>query len=273
MDSISPCVYKVASSVRESIKEGLEGLDSSSGPAIAKFMAQQESRYALVDPTIHVEVMFMQSMVGAKGQERLQQQFLDLMPSASKQVKAEAVVQKLAVLKASPLYNFCGAGVQGMIRTAVDNLHCIAEGRTPQLSSEALGFLLSVFNCLQYFCHGPGENPTTGLDAIKQELAAAEEVNDKLDFSHIKLSAHFMWLMGEAETVRYKALHGKIVQGQEAVLVHAPSGGAASSKKGKAAFASEPTGSTGKTKKKTSEVEAALAMFKTVVAAKAAGGK
>ena len=82
-----------------------------------------------------------------------------------------------------------------------------------------------------------------------------------------------MWLMGEAETVRYKALHGKIVQGQEAVLVHAPSGGAASSKKGKAAFASEPTGSTGKTKKKTSEVEAALAMFKTVVAAKAAGGK
>ena len=78
---------------------------------------------------------------------------------------------------------------------------------------------------------------------------------------------------GEAYAVRHKALHGKIVQGQEAVLVHAPSGGAASSKKGKAAFASEPTGSTGNTKKKTSEVEAALAMFKTVVAAKAAGGK
>ena len=137
--------------------------------AIVAQLNRRESHLLIMGFTMVVEINFFRSMGGDYGAQKLQEQFLKLLPSESRFRHVEEVVQELEPFPMTELFKFVSTSAQNLIRNAIDAVHAVAEGREPSIGTSAGPFLMTVKARMQLFCvHTATDGKkTTGTDAIK----------------------------------------------------------------------------------------------------------
>ena len=258
--------------VREMTKEGCNILENEAGNDIMFWFSKEEARLASIDPTIKIEIKFFESMNCEKGQELLQARFMAEMPTATRHTCIENAVQSLSVILNSQLYKFVCPGIQGFLRTALDIVHCVAESRQPVFDKQVKGFLLQVKERLPFFATMvmPKGQILAGADAIKAELELVEEkAENQVAFDDFRLSTQFGWLLSDKQAVIFEKVKAQAMRNHESGLMKG-SADVLNAQKRRASSKAKSTSTSASSsarpvlRQKTSEVEAALAMFNTL---------
>lgn len=140
---------------------------------------KKEAVLTSTDRTFKLEMSFMNGMVGAGGQARLEQLLLDCMPDKSKSVTLQAMLQHCAQIQNSDLYKFCSRSAQGTTNACQEMLGSLLQGRPPVLPAESTPFLQDFRVKLQFFCRvkGKGGEQLVGQVAIQHffDTASAKD--------------------------------------------------------------------------------------------------
>ena len=108
--------------------------------------------------------------------DRLEATILSHMPSASKDVSLDIMLQHCTAIQASDLYRFCSKNAQGSISACREMLGCLLQGRPPLLLGESTPFLQDFRVKLQFFCRCTGKDGKgmVGTNAIGRLLDLAK---------------------------------------------------------------------------------------------------
>ena len=237
--------------------------------AIVAQLNRRESHLLTMDFTMVVEINLFRSMGGDYGAQKLQEQFLKLLPSESRFRPVEEVVQELEPFPMTELFKFVSTSTQNLIRNAIDAVHAVAEGREPNIGTSAGPFLITVKARMQLFCvHTATDGKkTTGTDAIKSLVQTPQNKKpDTVVIDDIKFFMQFEWMLDASDKQAFKDLKDQVRRNEEVSLANGGAA-AASARSPKRARASQAKGANGKKQK--TEVAAALSMFKTVAKPKA----
>jgi len=98
------------------------------------------------------------------------------MPTATKEVGLDVMLQQCAVIQASDLYKFCSRNAQGSISACQEMLGCLLQGRPPMLLGQSTPFLQDFRVKLQFFCRCKGKDGKSlvGTNAIGRLLEVAK---------------------------------------------------------------------------------------------------
>ena len=107
---------------------------------------------------------------------RLEAMLLSYMPTASKDVSLDIMLQQCTAIQATDLYRFCSKNAQGSISACRMMLGCLLQGRLPLLLGESTPFLQDFRVRLQFFCRCKGNDGKcmTGTNAIARLLEVAK---------------------------------------------------------------------------------------------------
>ena len=108
--------------------------------------------------------------------DRLEAMILSHMPTPSKDVSLDIMLQHCSLIQASDLYKFCSKNAQGSISACREMLGCLLQGRPPLLLGESTPFLQDFRIKLQFFCRCKGKDgkDLVGTNAIGRLLAIAK---------------------------------------------------------------------------------------------------
>lgn len=98
------------------------------------------------------------------------------MPTASKEVRLDTMLQHCTAIQASDLYKFCSRNAQGSISACQEMLGSLLQGRPPVLLGQSTPFLQDFRVKLQFFCRSKGKDGKTlvGTNAIGRLLDVAK---------------------------------------------------------------------------------------------------
>ena len=221
-----------------------------------------QNKMKALDPMWKVEQGFLEGLLGKAGAQRLEELFLEILPTKEKQVSISEAAQKIHILIESALAGYVEKGTQGNLKAAEKLILDLAAGHSPRVAANAGSFLAKVWNRLPWFCtltakHKDGhEVHLAGQDAIDfkwKEIQKMKTQNIKLQ--QLEMLVTFMFLLPEKDQKKVHTITSEVYK--QAGETVAPSQSASSSsvdKEGKAAKA--------KPKAVVSSVSEAAQMFK-----------
>lgn len=162
---------------------------------------------------------------------------------------------------ASPLCKFCAQTSREAIQLVVDCLSCMMSGSQPHLKDLQTPFLHKVVARIGYFIRVTIEGKVeVGAIAVQHTLRQLEEKGcTKCSIADIEPIVVFKWLLPKEDQVKATTLQCDVLKNARASSSGNVGGGAASSSASGDVAAGERK--SGGKANKSSEVEAALAMF------------
>ena len=123
-------------------------------------LASAQVKLLSIDPTWKIENGFLMAMTDGSGANKLEQDFMDMLPTAEASKSIEAVCQTGNVLVNSKLASFASAGSVGAVKSALALLQVMQCGQPPKIPANASSFLQGVFSRLSFFAQykGKGDN-------------------------------------------------------------------------------------------------------------------
>lgn len=115
-------------------------------------------------------------VVIAASPPRLEAMLLSHMPTASKSVSLDIMLQHCTGIQSSDLYRFCSRNAQGSINACQEMLGCLLQGRPPLLLGQSTPFLQDFRVKLQFFCRCTDKDGKglVGTHAIQHLLGIAK---------------------------------------------------------------------------------------------------
>jgi hypothetical protein len=100
---------------------------------------------------------------------------LSHMPTSTKEVSLDIMLQHCFAIQATDLYKFCSRNAQGSISACQEMLGCLLQGRPPVLLGQSTPFLQDFRIKLQFFCRCKGKDGKSlvGTNAIGRLLEVA----------------------------------------------------------------------------------------------------
>lgn len=186
------------------------------GTQVIQSLTDNEAVYDMIDPSFRLEVGWFASMHSVGAKEILEQKVLAEMPTAEGgPAKATEVSAKIASLKGTPLYRFCGSEPQSSVNIANSWVEAVANMRQPSLVGSDGPFLQQVAERLQYFlvCEGEEGQPTLrGKLAVAPLLSRAQNNSAMLSPDAVKLFSVFSWLLTDEQRTQVQALISNMVR-------------------------------------------------------------
>lgn len=146
-------------------------------------LATQEAKLLALDPLCKIELEFLAGACGSSGETKIQETFLDMLPTEAKAVQLEEVMQKSVMLQSSRLWGMVSSEAQGVIRTGIAMVQAIAQGEPPRLPKGACSFLEQVYNKLPWFAavevkgkDKEGSKMIRGVAAVQHAWRSCEKV-------------------------------------------------------------------------------------------------
>jgi hypothetical protein len=146
-------------------------------------LATQEAKLLALDPMFKIELEFLAGACGTSGETKIQESFLDMLPTEAKAAQLEEVMQKAVMLQSSRLWGMVGSEAQGVVRTGMAMVQAIAQGEPPKLPKGACNFLVQVYNRLPWFAavevkgkDKEGSKTVRGVAAVQHAWKSCQKV-------------------------------------------------------------------------------------------------
>jgi hypothetical protein len=219
-----------------------------------------------IDPSWKIECGFLQAMCDGSGGDKLEDDFLKLLPTEAGGLSLDAAIQQGTVLVSSKLASFASPGCVGSVRAALNLLVNMQCGQSPKIPAQSTAFMQSVFARVGFFATFQGKTKSGEPGPVKRGRAAVQanlaQVSAKdvaaLDLKDLELLCVYSFLLPETEQAKVKALTEQVFKtagGSEASKKPTPSSSASGS--GSRSSKSKPSQAS-----MASSISEAAAMFK-----------
>jgi hypothetical protein len=167
-----------------------------------------------IDPSWKIECGFLQGMCDGSGGNKLEDDFLKLLPTEAGGLSLDAAIQQATVLVNSKLASFASPGCVGSVRAALNLLVNMQCGQSPKIPAQSTAFMQSVFAKVGFFATFQCKAKSGELGPLKRGRAAVQanlaQVSAKdvsaLSLKDLELLCVFSFLLPEAEQARVAQL-------------------------------------------------------------------
>ena len=162
-----------------------------------------------IDPTWKIEMGFLQAMVDGSGGNKLEEDFLKLLPTETGGLTLEVAIQQGQVLVNSKLAAFASAGCVGSVRAALNLLVNMQCGQAPRVPAHSSDFMQKVFSRLGFFATFQGKAGALmrGRAAVQANLAQVVAMDvTSLGLKDLELICVYQFLLPGSEQTQVAAL-------------------------------------------------------------------
>jgi hypothetical protein len=217
-----------------------------------------------LDPYWKIEQGFLEGCLGEAGAMKLEELFLDILPTKDRAVSLSEAAQQIAVLNESALARFVEKGTQGNLKAAEKLILDMAAGHPPRVAANAGSFLVKVWNRLRWFCtlcvkhKGGKEVQLMGMDAINHRWHEIQHMDpDTIKLQQLELLVTFLFLLPDEDQKKVHALTAQVYKQAGDQSATSPS-----ASKSERPDATPSSSKTSKTKGVVSSFSEAAQMFK-----------
>jgi hypothetical protein len=193
---ISADVLRACQVARESCDETLMATTSLDGASVVAHLTKKEASLRSMDPTFCIEIRFFAGMVGAAGEKILEQNVVQLLPTAKSAVSETDALSSLRRLQATDLYKFTGASSQGVVLSVCTLVQDLLEGRRPSFAMSPSPFVTRVKYSLGFFCRAvDGEGVAlVGAPAVEYLTEKVLKAKD-MTLASLEQPIKFSWML------------------------------------------------------------------------------
>ena len=219
-------------SARQALEQMLGPLEGGQRAVVRSIVAKKLTLLRSMDATFDIEAQVLEALGGDSGAELLQKRILAELPQTTTPMTLQTSAQRLAGLKASTLYQFCGAKGQTSLDIVSANLSQMLQGLQPRVQDlKASEFFQSVLAVLPLFCQvkikaggGVATKVFYGEKALPVLLTEAEDraASSRLTFSDLNDLHVYAWLLTPAQKAKVDELTMQVLNGLTTAEVKKP---------------------------------------------------
>lgn len=199
---IDPGLFDKPALAREEAKGFVEAEEQSSAVEIKDALTQNHKVLSSLDPTWKIELNFWLSQCGSKGEERLRNKVLGVLPTPTVEVTLAASLTGIKKIVGTKLYQFVGVGLRSEISTVQGWINTMHQNRNPNFAKvqTGVGFYQQVIGMLPNYARQRNARGDTlvGRAALELMIRNIGEKEDKT-LEDLKPFAKFNWLLKDQE--------------------------------------------------------------------------
>jgi hypothetical protein len=264
---VDESVLRTWRAARQSCNDAIRATGQIEGTSMIAFLTKKEAALRSVDSTFLMEIRFFSELVGEAGEKILQDKIRCIMPTADKAVSEADALNQLKVLQGSDIFKFTGVASQSVVCAVSSLIASLHEGRKPTFATNPSPFMTEMKVMVGHFCRitVPDNGTVSELSGPKaaEAMLAAINKKKKISLEALEGPVKFSWLLSPSSAAKVEELRKDALKEATATFEAASAKpGVASNKRNAASSSSGSAPNLKKGKVASSELDAAMAMFK-----------